>query len=386
MPIAPIITFKAGKCELEGKAVKPDPTPGYIYLYSEDDLVHFCWRPRGAPMDTPELDLLMLPTDGSFTPYEPMSAENPTPEKKPTNGRIYVLRFSSSSQRYLFWLQSGSQHPNKDPAWFSARDLKLGEIVNTLLLGEDVNVEEEMAAVPHDSDRRDGGDDDDEAMEDVEGTNHDHGFHRSGSGGAGPGATGGDIREEGEESREGGADGGRAAAAGDMDANAIIQNFINSMGGKQTGPGRQAAQGKLFTTLQDLLTPASTIAYLEQISEPEVDRLLQYLPPQLLTLAKTADGVSEDSDLNLTQKKSILARVLRSPQFTQSNSSLTIALRDGGLPSIADALGVQVQNGGFMRGGAVPLGGGEAVEAFLEGVKDQVKKERGEGGDSMDTQ
>ena len=171
-----------------------------------------------------------------------------------------------------------------------------------------------------------------------------------------------------------------------MDANAIIQNFINSMGGKQTGPGRQAAQGKLFTTLQDLLTPASTIAYLEQISEPEVDRLLQYLPPQLLTLAKTADGVSEDSDLNLTQKKSILARVLRSPQFTQSNSSLTIALRDGGLPSIADALGVQVQNGGFMRGGAVPLGGGEAVEAFLEGVKDQVKKERGEGGDSMDTQ
>merc|ERR1711939_988311 len=244
-------------------------------------------------MDTPELDLLMLPTDGSFTPYEPMSAENPTPEKKPTNGRIYVLRFSSSSQRYLFWLQSGSQHPNKDPAWFSARDLKLGEIVNTLLLGEDVNVEEEMAAVPHDS---------------------------------------GDIREEGEESREGGADGGRAAAAGDMDDNAIIQNFINSMGGKQTGPGRQAAQGKLFTTLQDLLTPASPIAYLEQISEPEVDRLLQYLPPQLLTLAKTADGVSEDSDLNLTQKKSILARVLRSPQFTQSNSSLTIALRDGGLP------------------------------------------------------
>jgi 26S proteasome regulatory subunit N13 len=150
----------------------------------------------------------MLPSDGSFTPYEPTSAENPNPEKKPTNGRIYVLKFSSSSQRYLFYLQSGSQHPNKDPSWFSARDLKLGEIVNSILYGDQVNVEAEMASVAHADTRRDG--DDDDAMEDVEGTNQDPSHHRGGSGGAGPGATGGDIREEGEQSREGGADGGRA--------------------------------------------------------------------------------------------------------------------------------------------------------------------------------
>jgi 26S proteasome regulatory subunit N13 len=150
----------------------------------------------------------MLPSDGSFTPYEPTSAENPNPDKKPTNGRIYVLKFSSSSQRYLFYLQSGSQHPNKDPSWFSARDLKLGEIVNNILYGEQVNVEAELASVPREDTRRDG--DDDDAMEDVEGTNQDPSHHRGGSGGAGPGATGGDIREEGEQSREGGADGGRA--------------------------------------------------------------------------------------------------------------------------------------------------------------------------------
>jgi 26S proteasome regulatory subunit N13 len=176
-----------------------------------------------------------------------------------------------------------------------------------------------------------------------------------------------------------------------MDANSIIQNFIKSMGGEQSGPGRQQAQaqGKLFTTLQDLLTTASTIPYLDSIDEAEADRLLQYLPPQLITLAKTAGEVPEGTDLSLTQKKSILNRVLRSPQFTQSNSSLTIALRDGGLPSIADALGVTVHNGGYMRGGAMPLGGGEAVEAFLEGVKEQVKENRdqqGQGGnDGMNT-
>ena len=161
------------------------------------------------------------------------------------------------------------------------------------------------------------------------------------------------------------------------------------MGGEQSGGARQAPQAKLFTTLQDLLTTNSTIPYLESIDEAEVDRLLQYLPPQLLTLAKAADEVPEGTELNLNQKKSILNRVLRSPQFTQSNSSLTIALRDGGLPSIADALAVPVQNGGFMRGGAMPLGGGEAVEAFVEGVKDQVQKDRGsqnQGDDSMDTQ
>ena len=173
-----------------------------------------------------------------------------------------------------------------------------------------------------------------------------------------------------------------------MDANAIIQNFIQSMGGKQAGGHQQSAQGKLFTTLQDLLPPASTITYIDSIDEAEVDRLLQYLPPQLITLTRDADDVPASSQLTLAQKKRVLSRVLHSPQFAQSNSSLTVALRDGGLPSIADALGVPVQNGGYMRRGGVPLGGGEAVEAFVEGIKDAVQKEqKGEqGGDSMDTQ
>lgn len=76
------------------------------------------------------------------------------------------------------------------------------------------------------------------------------------------------------------------------------------------------------------------------------------------------------------QKRDLLQRVLRSPQLHQSLGSLTYALRDGGLPMISEALGVQVQHGGTVRGGTVPLGGGEAVEAFLEGVKKGVQEKK----------
>jgi len=210
MSIAPIITFKAGVCDLDvcrstqgyhnitnnilqesTSKAQPQPTPGYVYLYSEEDLMHFCWRPRSATLEDPELDLIMFPGDGTFTPYQ----------KSRVSGRVFVLKFSSSSQRHLFWLQSKSQSTSDDPSFFSARDLKLGEVVNSLLQGEEVDVQEAVAEMRAGHPPGD----EDETMEDVEGTDHD----REG-GGAGAGATGGDIREEGEGAREGGADGGRA--------------------------------------------------------------------------------------------------------------------------------------------------------------------------------
>ncbi|KAF9890295.1 adhesion regulating molecule 1 [Aspergillus nanangensis] len=374
MSIAPIITFKAGSCDFDASGdtpvVKPKPTPGYIYLYSEDDLVHFCWRPRSAPHTEPELDLVMVPSDGSFTPYQGKGA--------PTNGRVFVLKFSSSSQRYLFWLQSATQHENGDLGWFSPRDLRLGEIVNTLLEGEDVDVEHEIANLPRGS-----GGDDDETMEDVEGIDHDpnHG-HGGSSGGAGADATGGDVREEGENSREGGADGGRAAAA-ESNPSSVVQNFLQSLqrNTNQSDPERP------FTTLQDLLPPSNTLPFIESADAKTVDNLLSFLPPTLLLLSQDVDDASAADNpelaeavmesLDLSQKKTILKKVLHSPQFAQSLASLTVAIRDGGLPSISEALKIPVENGGFMRRGGVPLGGGDAVEAFLRGVRDHVKDSEG---------
>jgi len=206
MSISPIITFKAGQCEIDTSSkpykVTPLANPGYIYLYSEDDLIHFCWRERSATMDDPELDLVMVPTDGHFEPYDYHSEVSAR-----TNGRIFALKFSSSSQRHLFWLQSKPQSRNGDASWFSPRDLKIGQIVDTLLQGEEVDVTNEIAQVQSGG----GAGDDDETMEDVEGHGDPSSEHdRRGSGGAGFDATGGDVREEGSGAREGGADGGRA--------------------------------------------------------------------------------------------------------------------------------------------------------------------------------
>jgi len=171
------------------------------------------------------------------------------------------------------------------------------------------------------------------------------------------------------------------------DASTAVQNFLNSLKGSQGGQLQQA-QGKIYTTLPDLLPASITIPTIDSASVAQVDNLLAYLPPTLLLIAQegasSIDGLVEPNAgttqaaleaLNLDQKKTILKRVLRSPQFHQSLGSLTVALRDGGLPSIADALGIKLQNGGLVRGGSVPLGGGEAVEAFVEGVKKSVNDE-----------
>ncbi|KAG4439810.1 hypothetical protein IFR05_004708 [Cadophora sp. M221] len=385
MSISPIITFKAGRCALDTSSkpykVTPDPTPGYIYLYSEDELIHFCWRERNKPMTDPDnIDLVMFPTDGHFEPYEYKTSQQATSK---TNGRIFALKFSSSSRRDLFWLQSKPQARNGDASWFSPRDLKIGQIVDTLLQGDEVNVSEEIAQVQDGA----GGNDDDETMEDVEGHGDQADHHRGGSGGAGPGATGGDIREEGSGAREGGADGGRAAGSGPTDAATVVQNFLNSLkAGGQAGM-QQQAQGQIYTTLPDLLPTSITVPTIDTATPAQIDNLLSYLPPTILLIAQESaasiDGMVEPSAesasaaieaLSIDQKKSILKKVLRSPQFHQSLGSLTMAIRDGGLPSIADALGVKLDHGGLVRGGSVPLGGGDAVEAFIEGVKKTFEK------------
>lgn len=125
-------------------------------------------------------------------------------------------------------------------------------------------------------------------------------------------------------------------------------------------------------------------------ASPEfTESLLSYLPGEVVVLGSSvtvdSSGVIEPSDevveaakasMTLEEKRTLLKKVARSPQFHQALGSLTTAVRDGGLPSIADALGVKVENGGYIPGGGMPLGGGNAVETFVEGIKKHVQQNR----------
>lgn len=176
------------------------------------------------------------------------------------------------------------------------------------------------------------------------------------------------------------------------DAAAAVRNFLDSLKGQPgLAGGQQQQQGgeKAYPYLNHLLPTSITVPMIESAPADFADALISFLPPAVLILAtgstESVDGKTEPTaaaveaakaSLSLEDKRSLLRKVLRSPQFHQALGSLTMAIRDGGLPSIADALGVKVENGGYMQGGGMPLGGGQAVEAFVNGVKKTVQEEK----------
>lgn len=145
---------------------------------------------------------------------------------------------------------------------------------------------------------------------------------------------------------------------------------------------------KPYPKLSHLLTPPVTVPSVEHIAReyPErLDTLLHALPPAIIILSTNPsayDGKTEPSaeavqqaiaSMSVTKKRETIKKILRTPQFVQALDVLTNAIREGGLPSVAGALGIPVANGGYVRGGNMPLGGGYAVEAFLQGVKKSVQ-------------
>lgn len=181
----------------------------------------------------------------------------------------------------------------------------------------------------------------------------------------------------------------RMSLIGIYRASDAVQNFLRSLQGTNLAQNQTPAQPlhrEQFTTLPELFNSQTTIPYLSNVSPAQLDRLCSHLPPSIFLLSQeSTDSLSSTEPtpevgraaieaLSAEQKREILGRVLRSPQLHQSLGSLNVALQDGGLPQIGEALQLDVEHGGIIKGGSMPVGGGQAVEHFLNGVKRTVQK------------
>lgn len=167
---------------------------------------------------------------------------------------------------------------------------------------------------------------------------------------------------------------------------------MDSLKSANGGSGQQQGGGD-FTTLLDLLWPNTTGPVIENASDELIDALCAQLPTTPFLLEAEVEDVDQIDPngetaqmvvqtLDQDSKREVLKRIIRAPQLRAALGSLTEALRSGALPTVAQALNIDVEHGGYMRGGAMPLGGGDAVKAFLEGVKRTVENE--DEDDNMD--
>lgn len=88
-----LVEFRAGKMTMKGNMVYPIKKKGSVFLnQSDDSLMHFCWKDRTTGQV--EDDLIIFPEEAEF-------------KKVPqcTTGRVFVLKFKSSTRRSFYWMQ-----------------------------------------------------------------------------------------------------------------------------------------------------------------------------------------------------------------------------------------------------------------------------------------
>ncbi|BFZ18701.1 hypothetical protein BsWGS_21740 [Bradybaena similaris] len=100
-----LVEFRAGKMAVSGGMVHPDRRKGLVSIYqSEDSLMHFCWKDRATGVV--EDDLIIFPDDIEFKHVSQC-----------TTGRVYVLKFKSSSRKFFFWLQEPMADKDEENCW-----------------------------------------------------------------------------------------------------------------------------------------------------------------------------------------------------------------------------------------------------------------------------
>ena len=94
--------YNTFKCNLGSNLVSPDRRKGLIQVeQGEDQLMHFKWKDRGTGVI--EDDLIIFPDDIEFVRV-----------KQCTTGRVFVLKFKSSSRRMFFWMQEPKEDKDEE--------------------------------------------------------------------------------------------------------------------------------------------------------------------------------------------------------------------------------------------------------------------------------
>ncbi|KAI9469606.1 hypothetical protein H4R22_002751 [Coemansia sp. RSA 1290] len=320
-----LIEFKAGRLFRDGETnwVRPDTRRGLCFIKRyEDGIKQFCWKERTSRADVEE-ELLVFPGDV----YLEKVAQS--------KGRVYVLKFHSSSQRLFFWLQEPD----------SSDDAALVRKANAILGSEDEFMEENNEDVGSWLSRNDS----------REGEVLSH--HREQSALARetsdlshdslPVAQVGGVPESSvrRASQEQPGDDVQGPVSRDMGSSQLdsLRQLLSSIQVPEGYSGGSAADGSSQMHLADVLTPANLREVLED------DRIRPSLFPTLPD--------------DLPKTKQALDQVIRSPQFQQALNSLSYVLESGQMAPLVVQLGLAPE-------------AGTSVSAFLKAIQDKLRKDK----------
>nr|XP_044249542.1 proteasomal ubiquitin receptor ADRM1 homolog [Drosophila takahashii] len=98
-----LVEYKVGRMTLLGKIVEPDERKGLLFVRRSagDNQVHIHWMDRRS--GAVELDILATPGDLEFRRIDQCKT-----------GRVYVLKYTRSTQRYFFWMQEPQAERDAD--------------------------------------------------------------------------------------------------------------------------------------------------------------------------------------------------------------------------------------------------------------------------------
>ncbi|KAJ1892280.1 hypothetical protein LPJ66_006441 [Kickxella alabastrina] len=357
-----LLEFRAGRLYRDGESnwVKPDPRKGLCYIKKgTDGLLRFCWKDLAA--NVVEEELIVFPGDVTLE------------KVRQSAGRVYVLKFRTSSRRCFFWMQAEKEEEDKEVV----------RSANNLL---NIGIEEEEDDEDMMQDNEDESDEEEEAVAVAERTpaalarsvsreaevlSH----HREQSALASE-TTG--LQSTLSSAQVGGVPGGNLRRVSQQQPGDDVTP-MGSGGLSSGGGGRMGAEelNNLRQLLSGISVPPPSEGFASQQRGLQqgglqlgdvltVDNLATVLGDQQMRQAlfpTLPEGMVGD--------RASVEQVLRSPQFQQALAGLSQALASGQLAPLVGQLGLAPE-------------AGNSVEAFLVAIEKQVEKERKEQEDRED--